>query len=210
MLETIEQTCRRTADWLARHRVERQVAMALAGHDPRQIPTHMSCRELHWLYQSARLLPRNSEVIEIGSYLGASSVYLAAGLSAHGGRLHCVDTWRNEGMKEGAADTFDQFQRNTAGQAGVINAIRMRSQDALPSLPGPFRLAFIDGDHSYEAVRDDLRLLADRMTPDGILALHDWRYFPGVSVAVLEFIRSTRWKPTGFVDNLIHLKQENT
>jgi len=209
MREFVEKFCNRTADWLSRRRVDRQVKMILASRDPRSIPTHMSSRELHWLYRSAKLLPLNSEAIEIGSYLGASSVYLAAGLAGRGSRLHCVDTWQNEGMEEGAADTFDQFQRNTSGLSGIITTIRMRSQDALPSLHGRFHLAFIDGDHSYDAVREDLRLIVNKMTPDGILALHDWRYFPGVTAALLEFILSTRWKPAGFVDNLIYLKREN-
>lgn len=209
MIEAIEGLCLRATSSLASFRIERQVRRALADRNPREIPTHMTSRELHWLYESARRLAPGANIIEIGSYLGASSVYLAAGLGDGGGRLHCVDTWQNEGMLEGPGNTMDRFLSNTAGLSQSITTTRMRSQDALVTMPGPFQLAFVDGDHSYEGVRADLRLLEPRMTPDGILALHDWRFFSGVTTAVLEFIRSTTWKPAGFVDNLIHLKREH-
>lgn len=207
MPAALERLARRTAGHLAKKRVEKQVRRALGGRPSREIFTHLTQTGLHWLFQTASRLPGNSVALEVGSHLGASSVYLAAGLGPSG-KLLCVDTWENQGMQEGMQDTFAAFQRNTARLATVITAVRLPSRAALPTLPGPFQLAFIVGDHSYEGVRDDLQLISAKMAPDGVLALHDWRYFPGVTQAVMEFIRASDWKPGGFVDNLIHLKRE--
>lgn len=38
---------------------------------------------------------------------------------------------------------------------------------------GPMDFVFIDGDHSYEAVRDDWEAWSPLLAPDGIVALHD-------------------------------------
>jgi predicted O-methyltransferase YrrM len=73
----------------------------LAGAaDLAAIRTHMTTRELVALYTSARAVVPAARALEIGSYLGASSVTLAAGLRHRGGSLICVDTWQNETMDE--------------------------------------------------------------------------------------------------------------
>lgn len=46
---------------------------------------------------------------------------------------------------------------------------------------GPYDLAFIDGDHSYEGVHADFDNYAPMVRPGGIIAFHDvCRYEPGV------------------------------
>ena len=53
---------------------------------------------------------------------------------------------------------------------------------------GVLDLVFIDGDHSFEAVRDDLDAWWPTLRPGGTLAGHDYAiYSPGVVRAVLKF-----------------------
>ncbi|CAE8628177.1 unnamed protein product [Polarella glacialis] len=53
---------------------------------------------------------------------------------------------------------------------------------------GSLDLVFIDGDHSYEACRDDIQAWAPTVRPKGILAGHDYTLSnPGVVQAVNEF-----------------------
>lgn len=67
--------------------------------------------------------------------------------------------------------------------------ICQRSLDAATWVaPGSLDLVFIDGDHSYDAVRQDLRAWRDKVRPGGVLAGHDYSLFrPGVPRAVHEF-----------------------
>jgi hypothetical protein len=88
--------------------------------DVKAIHTHMTTGELDALYDLAANIGASKRVLEIGSYLGASSCYLAAALSVHGGHLYCVDTWENQTMPDGERDTFAEFQRNVRHVAGLI------------------------------------------------------------------------------------------
>lgn len=72
------------------------------------IKTHLTLEEKYLLHTS---ILHNSICVEIGSYLGASSCYIAASKNCQ--KLYCIDTWANEGMSEGLRDTFDEFIDNT-------------------------------------------------------------------------------------------------
>jgi len=167
------------------------------------IHTHMTAAELRALQD---LASEARSVLEIGSYLGASSAHLAAALSIHGGRLTCVDTWANETMDEGTRDTFAEFQRNTAGVAGVITTIRKRSDELTAAdAPPPFDLVFIDADHSYPAVKGDFEKVRDWVRDGGTLAFHDVFFFEAVSRVVGEVLATGQWQLAGKIDNLVWL-----
>jgi predicted O-methyltransferase YrrM len=173
------------------------------------IPTFTTQEELHALRLLAMQCPEGAYALEIGSYLGASTCYLAASLVRRKGKLICVDTWANETMPEGTRDTFAEFQRNTAGVSSIITTLRKRSDSIeAAELPSSIALAFIDGDHSYDAVKGDVKLLAPRLAEDGVLAFHDIYHFEGVSRVVGELLMSGNWKSAGQISNLIWLKKQ--
>ena len=177
------------------------------GH-ARSIASWTGPTELRALYELATAVPPNGAVLEIGSYLGASSCYLAAGLAERGGRLFCVDTWRNETMPDGERDTFAEFTANVRPVADRITTIRKRSEDlATADVPVPIHLAFIDGDHDYDAVRCDFEIVARMIAPRGVIAFHDFGdpQFPGVTRVVGEALASGRWIQRGFVRTLVWL-----
>lgn len=173
----------------------------------RAIPTHMSPAELNCLYRLAAELSGAPALLEIGSYLGASSRFLAAGMPARG-RLFCVDTWNNETMPEGPRETLAEFQNNTAPFADRISIVRKNSQDlAADDLTLPLDLVFIDGDHSYEAVKRDFDKVAAWLGDGKILAFHDCTYFEGVSRVVGEAMATGGWQIGGNVDSLVWLRK---
>jgi hypothetical protein len=75
--------------------------------------THLTRIERLLLYRLAISLPRNCTIVEIGSYIGASSSFLASAAKEKSGILYCVDTWKNEEMSEGSRDTYAEFIQNT-------------------------------------------------------------------------------------------------
>ena len=176
------------------------------GHAGR-IPSWTAPAELRALYDLAAAAPPNAVVLEIGSHLGASTCYLGAGLATRGsGRLWCVDTWHNETMPDGIRDTYAEFSANTRALGERLTPLRQRS-DTLQDgdVPVPVHLAFIDGDHRYEAVRADFGKVARWLAPDGIIAFHDFGNddHEGVTRVVGEALASGRWVQRGLVETLV-------
>jgi predicted O-methyltransferase YrrM len=174
----------------------------------KQINTHMTSRELNTLYDLATACEKFARVLEIGSYLGASSCYLAAALAHQDGHLFCVDTWENQTMPEGEHDTFLEFNNNTKALAQYITPIRKNSRELVEAdIKHPLNLVFIDGDHSYAAVKNDYEKVAPWIIDGGVLAFHDSIHFEGVSRTIGEALASGGWQLNGHADNLLWLRK---
>lgn len=171
-----------------------------------QIPSFTVQEELEALYELARQCRPDARVLEIGSYLGASTCFLAAGLRGPNATIVCVDTWQNQTMSEGIRDTLPEFLRNVEPIRPKLTLIRKFSSDVSPSeLGGRFDLVFLDGDHSYRQTRADFELVSNWVVPNGILAFHDSAFFEGVSRVVGEALASAQWRLGGTVRNLCWL-----
>lgn len=139
------------------------------------IPTHMTLQERLSLCQAGLALPQGFTAVEIGSYLGASTAFLALAAFQRDGYVHAVDTWANDAMgAEGERDTWSEFRKNTAPFAHYIVPHRGMSAEIFEREGAiPCNLLFIDGDHSYDAVVTDLRTWLPSIVPGGVLAMHD-------------------------------------
>ena len=148
----------------------------------------LTIHEKQTLYRLARALPPNAQLVEIGSYLGGSSCCLAAGIMGKQSELHCIDTFMADNVNsEDRHDTFTQFTANTQPYAEAIRVHRGFSYDVVGEIAGPIDLLFVDGDHSWEGVTQDLKLYIPLMKTDGILILHDSAY-PPVQRALKEIV----------------------
>jgi predicted O-methyltransferase YrrM len=199
---------RRLAARAERFAIRRSLAaVGLRGCE--SLSTYTTREELAALLKLAAACPPGAAALEIGSYLGASSGYLAAGLAQVGGTLTCVDTWQNQAMPDGERDTFAEFQKNLSPVRDRLIMIRKATQELTSAeLGGPFHLVFIDGDHSYDAVRRDFELIAPCVAPGGTVAFHDVLYHRGVTQLVGEAMASGALVPLGIVNNLIWLLRQ--
>lgn len=129
-------------------------------------------------------------VVEIGSFLGESSLELAL----HFAKVYCVDLWdyptaiervteKNRGEIEGYFD-------RVAAYVGNITKIKGESTAAAKSWAGPpIDLLYVDGDHRYDGVKADLLAWKVHVKPGGFLAGHDYGgRFEGVERAVREIV----------------------
>jgi hypothetical protein len=164
------------------------------------IPTHLTNVELQTLYTYSSQLPDGSICLEIGSYLGASSVATCAGLG-NGSYLYCVDTWMNHNMQYtedehndyslDIQDTFSLFLSNTSMYNNKIIPIRKWSHDAFYDLSGlgqKLNWIFIDGDHSYEGVATDWKLYSKLLAKEGLVIFHDTGWADGVNQVIYESV----------------------
>jgi predicted O-methyltransferase YrrM len=148
--------------------------------------------ELSLLYHLARNAGGPGRVVEIGSYLGRSTVVLAAAVGEQGaGQVVAVDPHVAALGIEGEQprDTREEFLRNVerAGVAANVRLVHTTSAQAAAEWEGePVRLLFVDGWHSREAVLEDVGGWAPYLTPDCSVVFDDFLPFPGVRAAVRE------------------------
>jgi len=152
--------------------------------------THLTNKEKFLLLKKTENLESKSNIIEIGSYLGASSCFFALGALKNNSKVYCIDTWKNEGMSEGEKDTFEEFCENIEPLKDFIRILRGKSVDMAKNFSEEIDLLFIDGDHSYDAVRADVEAWLPKVKNDGIVVFHDIGWAEGVIKVVNEFIRS--------------------
>lgn len=198
---------RHLAEKTERRRIDLECArVGVAG--AAAIRTYTTRGELDALFQLAASLPPQANIVELGSYLGASTCFLAAGVAAKGGRVTAIDEWKNETMPDGLRDTFADFQRNIAGVADRVRIVRKRTSEVTAAdIQPPVHLGFIDADHSYEATKSDAELLAPHLAPEGLLAFHDATTFAGVGHAVAEMLATGDWCVDGKVESLVWLRR---
>lgn len=126
-------------------------------------------------------------VLEIGSYCGRSTICLAQKARA----VYAVDPFDGRATPV-PADTLPTFRRNLQryGVDDRVTPIRGTSAEVLPDRAPVFDVVFVDGNHAYEAVREDIRLARTVLRPGGLLVFHDYASAcdPGVKQAVDEML----------------------
>lgn len=169
-------------------------------------------------------------VLEVGSYEGSSALEISRAIAKHcpmGGSVLCIDPWENYLPEEQTAssevgqrmhrdflsgDVFRRFQHNIkfAESAAPISFIKASFKDvAAAQIACSFDLVYIDGDHRYAAVWNDLWNAKRLVSHEGFLCGDDLEhqiespaarekaeqlkdldyvsgYHPGVSLAVHE------------------------
>jgi MMP 1-O-methyltransferase len=134
----------------------------------------LSDRQGRALFRAAARTTGRGAIVEIGSWKGRSTTWLASGARLAGHRVYAIDPHRHS-REYPEADTLGEFLENLArnGLADVVEPLVMTSEAAAAHLAGPVELLFIDGDHSYEAVRRDAELWLPRLVLGGIVMFHD-------------------------------------
>jgi predicted O-methyltransferase YrrM len=126
--------------------------------------------------------PLDGLLIEVGAWEGRSTVAMAN--AAYPRLLHSCDTWRGSeseisGPLAAQRDVHAQWLVNIAAMTdGNVVEHHCNWRDWLPTVTEPVALAFIDAEHSYVEVRDNLRALVPLMLPGGIICGDDAHHGP--------------------------------
>lgn len=153
---------------------------------------HLSPNEAQLLYDLAAVVPKDGVIVEIGSYQGKSTVCLGLGAKESGARVYAIDPHEdlqvNEsthyGMENHAALLRNLLEWEVAQ---TVRVVAFRSVLAWTGWYEPINLLWIDGDHDYMSVRDDLFCWQEYA--HNKIAVHDSSgHFPGVTQALEEFL----------------------
>jgi predicted O-methyltransferase YrrM len=126
------------------------------------------------LYAAAAAATNRGAIVEIGSWKGRSTVWLAHGARLAGSRVHAVDPHVNS-REDPRAATLEEFKANLrrAGVEDVVEPMVMTSVEAAAALAGPVELLFVDGDHSLAGASRDAATWLPRVIRGGVVMFHD-------------------------------------
>jgi hypothetical protein len=173
-------------------------------------------RRLGWGGKSDRtrdflleLLPKRSVGAEIGVHEGDFSEQVLA--QVHPRKLHLIDPWKHEveekyrgamygGLAEEGQREMDKRYEGVCRRfreeisAGVVSTHRGYSSDVFDQFAdGTFDWVYVDGNHLYEFVKQDLELYFPKTKAGGYLAGDDYAlagwWEDGVTKAVDEFAK---------------------
>ena len=153
---------------------DREQAAELARQQADDVEGWLSEAQGRALFDAAAAATGAGIIVEIGSWKGRSTTWLAAGARLAGQRVYAIDPHRGS-REDPTADTLKEFRDNLArnGLTDAVEAMVMTSEEAAARIPRPIELLFIDGDHSYEGVRRDAELWLPRVMEGGTVMFHD-------------------------------------
>lgn len=147
-------------------------------------------------------------VVEIGSYLGRSTVFFALILRQLGipGQVvavdpHTGDRQQLEGLSADRLPSFELFQQHcrAAGVEDLVNPRVATSVVAAARWAGPIDVLFVDGWHSYDAVISDGEAWLPHLSPDGVVVFDDYIAYAEVGQAVRDLAAAGRFHLWGSV-----------
>ncbi len=134
-------------------------------------------------------------VVEIGSYMGRSTALMGLALKRFSptSRLvaidpHTGDRQHLERIDVEVLPTEGLFRQHMRG-ADVLDMLEIHvatSQEVAQTWTDPVDLLYIDGWHSYQAVRSDAQNWLPHLTDDGLVCFDDVGTYPEVRQAALE------------------------
>ena len=161
------------------------------------------------IFEEAIKLAKPGKIIEVGSWLGASAINMAAMLEKHqiDAEILCVDTWL------GCADTWLNMADPRCGSMCthghpnlyhqfLANIIHSKRTDVITPFPIDSAngarflkikqmfadIIYIDANHEHKPVLTDITMFWDVLKPGGIMIGDDYSLaWPGVVRAVWEF-----------------------
>lgn len=140
-----------------------------------------------WIARQVKSLPMGAKILEVGSWHGRSSRFIADNLP-EAAQVFCVDTFNGSSDEPEMHGTAHYDSGDHAHQwwwcnlhehilQGRVVPTRMHSANAahtLKHLGMKFDLIFIDGDHSEEGIKTDVEAWLPVLKQGGLICGHDY------------------------------------
>jgi len=162
------------------------------------------------LFNLAKDCTGRGVIVEIGSWMGKSTIYLGRGSKlGNKVKIFAIDPHAGGSIgqvqRRGKISTFDSFKKNIKdGQVDdIVVPIVKTSEEAAKDFKEPIEVLFIDGDHAYDMVKKDFKLWFPKMINGGIIAFHDTDGKPGPTKLASQAVhRSKFFKSIKLVDSI--------
>lgn len=133
--------------------------------------------EMNAIYDCAEeTATKGGKLAEIGSYYGKSAVIIGGVCANKGAELICIDTFSLDihyAKKELHHPIYSKFRENVAGLP-VSWILKLSSEAHKEIKDGSLDMCFIDGNHHFPVVQDDIDNYLPKIRKGGILCGHDY------------------------------------
>lgn len=185
-----------------------------------QVPGMLSDESGAFLYLLCVMQAERGDVVEVGSWQGRSTAYLASAVrDSANGSLFAIDHFkgnvgRETSYKVGSHDLSDLrrgFIDNMAkfDLSEFVRLLDCSTEEAAPAIADrQIRMLFIDGDHSYDGVRRDFELFQNQLVPGAVVVFDDVdQTFPGIVRLVGELLSGSDFDRAFSYPNTVVLKK---
>jgi hypothetical protein len=118
--------------------------------------------------------------------------------------LHTVDPYLEPWetnlslARTGSDDAYIQARKETAKWGDTIVFMRKTSEQASRMIPDGLDFVYLDGLHTYEMVKKELKLYYKKLNTGGVIGGHDvYGDFIGVAKAIVEFANKQKKELNG-------------
>jgi len=149
-------------------------------------------------------IPKGAHVLEIGTADGVTAAWLADRRPDI--LLVSIDSFPSEGVT-GVLGNAGKWEANR--QSNQRLWIGPSAEAAMFLQHGLFEFAIVDGEHTLEACKADLKIAHALTTPTGRIAVHDYfRPSNGVEQAVVDYTRDTHARLCGEAGSMVLLEKD--
>ncbi len=129
-----------------------------------------------------------SKMAEIGSYIGESTEVFAQNFS--NSIIHCVDPWQpgydtNDFASIDMDSVESEFDKRMKRYDNIVKIKKTSVDASFDYENGYFDFVYIDANHTYNAVREDIEKWLPKIKNNGYIGFHDYDN-PDVRRAVTE------------------------
>ena len=142
--------------------------------------------------------------VEIGVAAGVNALSILKELPIK--KLYLIDPYEKFKDRKGRILDFSHMKpiayKKLQGYMDKIMFIHKSSLEACSLIPDVVDFIYIDGNHTYNVVREELKKYFSKVSIGGVFGGHDFSLsHPGVAKAVLEFLEHNNLKSYGLSDD---------
>ena len=185
--------------------------------------------EAEKLFELALTQSKSAPCLELGSYCGLSTVYMGLAVRLNSGTLYAVDHHRGSeehqlgedyhdpdliDPRDGCFNSFWHFRKTlqNAKLEDTVVPIVCKSELAVRDWSTPLSMVFIDGGHSEAMAVADCLNWSGKLSPGGLIAIHDIFENPGDGgqgpyIAMQTLLQTGEFEPYDRVNSLAILRK---
>ena len=155
------------------------------------------------LLESLVYLNQAKVIVEVGVAEAKSTDWLCRGAKLRGGKVYGYDLWDTHGLKnqfehwssKEKCEAYLQSKGHTNFELTKINSRTPEFAELIKNRHPVIDLAFIDGCHSYDGIKNDFDVIYPQLSECGVIVFHDTMSIDGCREFMID-LRTKFWDGT--------------